>query len=77
MAAEPTAQPGLKPLKITCTSSNCTSNLHCFLVTKKLAAEGRKGRCRDCDADLEWTGNGYLVVTCRTFSTRSKPFILR
>lgn len=55
MVDEPTAQLGLKPLKITCTSSNCSNNLHCFLTTKKLAAEGKTGRCRDCEADLvDW-----------------------
>jgi Domain of unknown function (DUF4186) len=46
---------GLKPLKIKCTSSDCSNNLHCFLTTKKLAAEGKTGRCRACGADLvDW-----------------------
>jgi hypothetical protein len=42
----------MKPLKIKCTSSDCSNNLHCFLSTKKLAAQGATGRCRSCGADL-------------------------
>src|SRR5437870_5681695 len=56
MVEESATAKGLKPLKITCTSTNCANNLHCFLTTKKLAAEGKTGRCRDCEADLiDWT----------------------
>lgn len=42
----------MKPLKIKCTSSDCSNNLHCFLSTKKLEAQGATGRCRSCGADL-------------------------
>lgn len=50
-----TGQSELKPLKIKCTSFDCSNNLHCFLTTKKLAAEGKTGRCRACGADLvDW-----------------------
>jgi uncharacterized protein DUF4186 len=53
---EPKGQPGLKPLKIKCTSFDCSNNLHCFLTTKKLAAQGKTGRCRACGADLvDWS----------------------
>lgn len=45
----------LKPLKITCTSTDCANNLHCFLMTKKLLSQGPGGRCRSCGARLiEW-----------------------
>jgi hypothetical protein len=45
-------KPLLKPLNIKCTSADCTNNLHCFLKTKRLAAAGKTGHCRYCDADL-------------------------
>ena len=55
MVDKPTAQPTLKPLKIKCTDSDCSNNLHCFLTTKKLAAQGHTGQCRRCGVDLvDW-----------------------
>lgn len=43
----------LKPLKVTCTSSDCGSNLHCFRTKKKMATGmPRSGPCRRCGADL-------------------------
>jgi uncharacterized protein DUF4186 len=55
MADEAKAQSTLKPLKITCTSSDCSNNLHCFLTTKRRAEQGKTGQCRDCDAELvDW-----------------------
>ena len=50
--SEQAVYPLLKPLKIKCTSADCTNNLHCFLKTQKLAAAGKTGHCRYCDADL-------------------------
>lgn len=45
----------LEPLKITCTSSNCASNLHCFKKSREMAEEER-GRCRSCGIELvDWT----------------------
>ena len=45
----------LKPLKITCTSSNCRKNLHCFRATKKMKQWGLEGTCRSCGARLvDW-----------------------
>ena len=42
-------------MKISCTSTNCNNNLHCFQLTKKQARVGPSGRCRDCDAQLvDW-----------------------
>ena len=43
-----------KPLgKVTCTSTDCDDDLHCFLQAKKRGEQHVKGgRCRDCGADL-------------------------
>ena len=52
-----TSQPHttLKPLKITCTTTDCERNLHCFQLTKRLLATGPSGRCRTCGAQLvDW-----------------------
>ena len=44
----------LKPLKITCTSSDCNNDLHCFRRSRKMAAVDR-GKCRSCGKDLiDW-----------------------
>jgi hypothetical protein len=46
---------GLGPLKITCTSSDCHADLHCFKATQKLARENKVGACRSCGAELiDW-----------------------
>lgn len=46
--------PGLKPLKITCTTADCDNELHCFRKSRKMKAE-EHGRCRYCLADLvDW-----------------------
>jgi Domain of unknown function (DUF4186) len=43
-----------EPLKISCTSTDCTNNLHCFKAHRKMAAEDH-GKCRECGADLiDW-----------------------
>lgn len=45
----------LKPLNITCTSSDCPQNLHCFRTTQRLVKANLAGRCRSCGADLiDW-----------------------
>lgn len=45
----------LKPLKITCTSSKCASNLHCFRSARKAVIAGQGGRCRSCGVALvDW-----------------------
>jgi hypothetical protein len=50
------SQAALKPLKITCTSSDCPNGLHCFLRAKKLASEGGAGACRSCGVQLvDWS----------------------
>lgn len=44
----------LQPLKITCTSTNCEENLHCFKPTREMD-DANKGMCRTCGADLiDW-----------------------
>jgi Domain of unknown function (DUF4186) len=46
----------LKPLKISCKSTNCTSDLHCFQLTKKMLQQGPSGRCRDCGVQpVDWS----------------------
>lgn len=45
---------GLKPLKITCTSTDCEQGLHCFKKSREMA-EVDRGKCRACGADLiDW-----------------------
>jgi hypothetical protein len=45
----------LKPLKISCTSTDCVNNLHCFQLTQKMKKNGPAGRCRTCGAELvDW-----------------------
>ena len=42
----------LDPLKITCTSTDCPNNLHCFRRAKTLTGHADQGRCRACGASL-------------------------
>jgi Domain of unknown function (DUF4186) len=52
---EPTIKAELPKLAISCTSTNCGDNLHCFRSTKKLRVKGLGGACRDCHAELvDW-----------------------
>lgn len=45
----------LAPLKITCTSTRCQDNLHCFRLTQRQRREGPAGRCRTCGIELvDW-----------------------
>jgi hypothetical protein len=45
----------LPPLKITCTSTRCQDNLHCFRLTMRQRREGSPGRCRTCGVELvDW-----------------------
>lgn len=42
------------PLAITCTSTDCENDLHCFKQLKKMTPD-RRGKCRACGADLvDW-----------------------
>jgi hypothetical protein len=54
MSSTPNGQ--LKPLKISCKSTNCGNNLHCFQLSKKLLQQGPSGRCRSCGVQLvDWS----------------------
>jgi hypothetical protein len=45
----------LKPLKLSCTKTDCGNGLHCFQRSKKLAKAGQSGTCRECGAGLvDW-----------------------
>lgn len=42
------------PLKITCTSTDCENDLHCFKKSRSMSDKD-KGKCRVCGADLiDW-----------------------
>ena len=44
----------LEPLKITCTSTDCENDLHCFKQPREMTPN-KKGKCRACGADLvDW-----------------------
>ena len=46
----------LPPLKITCTSTRCDDNLHCFRLNQRLKRTGPDGRCRQCNVELiDWS----------------------
>ena len=41
--------------KITCTSTNCKSDLHCFKFHSRKMPPEKRGTCRECGADLvDW-----------------------
>ena len=45
----------LEPLKVTCTSSDCESGLHCFKATRQMKAKDEIGKCRSCGVDfVDW-----------------------
>ena len=44
----------LRPLKVTCTSSDCECELHCFKKSRQMS-EAERGNCRSCGADVvDW-----------------------
>ena len=46
---------GLAPLAISCTSSDCDADLHCFKASRKLRKENKAGACRSCGLELiDW-----------------------
>ncbi len=56
MSAHQELKATLKPLNITCTSSDCQNGLHCFRQTQAMAALNQRGRCRACGAELiDWS----------------------
>jgi hypothetical protein len=45
----------LQPLKLRCSMSDCATDRHYFLASKKLKAVGESPKCRDCKVDLiDW-----------------------
>jgi hypothetical protein len=42
----------LAPLKVTCTTSDCTDNLHCFKFHSRKMTESQRGSCRACGVSL-------------------------
>lgn len=43
-----------EPLAISCTSTDCENDLHCFKLLKNMTPDQR-GKCRECHADLvDW-----------------------
>lgn len=65
----------LEPLRISCTSSDCESGLHCFKATKKLVAAGRQGACRACGAELvDWDRVHGLKLDDASFTFATLQF---
>lgn len=45
----------LEPLKVTCTSTDCNNDLHCFRASRKKGKTTEVGACRECGAKLvDW-----------------------
>lgn len=45
----------LEPLQITCTTTDCEDDRHCFLQKKRRESHAVPGPCRECGAELvEW-----------------------
>jgi len=44
--------PVLKPLEISCTSTDCEKNLHCFKPNKSMRMKNIRGVCRECGFKL-------------------------
>lgn len=60
---------GLAPLRVTCTSSDCDSDLHCFKATRKLVKESRAGACRSCGIELiDWQRVHHRSIEDVTFT---------
>ena len=70
------AKKELKPLKITCTSTNCENNLHCFKA-KRMKQKNEQGICRQCGADLvDWkrVHKRNLLDVKHTFGSLKKEY---
>ncbi len=52
MSTDWNAEEELKPLKLSCTSTDCKNNLHCFKETQKMKAANQFGQCRECGVEL-------------------------
>ena len=66
------------PLKISCTDTDCDSDLHCFRSKRTATGVGTGGRCRDCGADLivwERVHRRDLSDVIHTFSSLKNELI--
>jgi hypothetical protein len=70
----------LKPLQISCTSSDCENELHCFKKSQRMS-ETDRGKCRSCGADIvDWVrvhkcdlvDIGYTVAALKTELVRNR-----
>lgn len=53
--SDPLPPLALPPLKVTCTTTDCAHDLHCFKKSRKAAKEHLEGKCRDCGVDIiDW-----------------------
>lgn len=79
----------LKPLKVTCTSSDCENELHCFKKSRQMS-EVERGNCRSCGIDIvDWKrvhsrNLNYAVYTFKALNSEyvryhfwNKPIDLR
>jgi hypothetical protein len=68
----------LSGVKITCTGASCENGLHCFRLTKKMAASLGPGRCRYCKEaliSLNAVAERDLGRVDYTFAALQKEFI--
>lgn len=55
MDKKTTKRPPLKPLGVTCKTTNCSAGLHCFEKTQRETPPNERGRCISCGAQLiDW-----------------------
>ncbi|MCH7687318.1 MAG: DUF4186 family protein [Planctomycetes bacterium] len=56
-------------LNITCTSTDCANNLHCFKATRAMKRDNLEGRCRECGIELvDWERVRSLNLDDATFT---------
>lgn len=77
MSTDWNAEEELKPLKLSCKSTDCNNNLHCFLQkqTPKLKVANLFGNCRECGVELvDWSRvhKRCLSDTAYTFESLKK-----
>jgi len=53
--SDPLPPLALPPLRVTCTSTDCAHDLHCFKRSKRAAKPHLEGKCRDCGVGIvDW-----------------------
>ena len=54
MERKQVTRPKLEPLKVSCSTTDCENELHCFRTSRQRAGQN-EGACRECGADLvDW-----------------------